>query len=378
MPDISGPRLAVAFGRRLRGAGVPITPDRAARFARALALVGPLDGPRVYWAGRATLVSAHDQIAAYDRVFATVFGGAADPASARGDTAAAHRGSDPLSAGGARDLSAPGAGAPALGSFRSGAGEGGGRPGVLTAASAEERLGTRSFEALTATELAELRRVQLTPPPRLARRTRRSAHGRRIDMRATLRRSLRTGGEPVRLARRRRRRHARRVVLLCDISGSMEPYARAFLTLLQGAVVRSRAEAFVFATRLTRLTRALRGTDPDAAIARAAALPPDWSGGTRIAAALKAFTDRHGRRGMARGAIVVILSDGWERGDPADLAHEMERLARLVHRIVWVNPRASAPGFEPLAGGMAAALPYVDELVAADDLDAVLAAVSAA
>jgi uncharacterized protein with von Willebrand factor type A (vWA) domain len=354
---------------------VPITPDRAARFARALALLEPLDGPRVYWAGRATLVSAHGQIPAYDRVFDVVFGGGADLTPVRGGAPPARapaRGGESARSPG----DAPGtARAAVLGSF--GVGEGGGRPGVLAAASAEERLGTRSFDALSPDELAELRRIALNPPPRLARRTRRAAHGRRIDMRSTLRRSLRTGGEPARLARRRRRHHPRRVVLLCDISGSMEPYSRAFLTLLQGAVVQSGAEAFVFATRLTRLTRALRGSDPDAAIARAAALPPDWSGGTRIAAALKAFTDRHGRRGMARGAVVVILSDGWERGDPADLGREMARLARLAHRIVWVNPRASARGFAPLAGGMTAALPHIDDLVPAD-LDALLAAIRTA
>jgi uncharacterized protein len=164
-------------------------------------------------------------------------------------------------------------------------------------------------------------------------------------------------------------------VLLCDISGSMEPYSRTFLALLQRAAGRGGAEAFVFATRLTRLTRALAGTDPDAAIARAAALPPDWSGGTRIASALRAFVDRHGRRGMARDAVVAILSDGWERSDPEDLGREMRRLARLAHRIVWINPRAGVSGFEPLAGGMAAALPYVDELVPGADLEAAIAAI---
>jgi uncharacterized protein with von Willebrand factor type A (vWA) domain len=375
-----GPRLAVAFGRALRAAGVPITPDREARFARALALLAPLDGPRLYWAGRSTLVSGQDQIAAYDRVFGAVLGGAFDPASARGGSAP-----PPGAAAAPARPAAPSAGtadAPAteraamIAALADAAGEGGGRPGVLAAASADERLGTRSFDPLTPAELARLRAIRLTAPPRRSRRTRRAAHGRQIDLRATLRRSLRTGGEPVRLARRQRRRRPRRVVLLCDISGSMEPYSRAFLTLLQGAVVRGGAEALVFATRLTRLTRALRGSDPNVAIARAAALPPDWSGGTRIAAALKVFVDRHGRRGMARGAIVVILSDGWERGDPADLGREMQRLARLAHRIVWVNPRASAPGFEPLAGGMAAALPHIDALVGAADLEPVLAEIA--
>lgn len=158
--------------------------------------------------------------------------------------------------------------------------------------------------------------------------------------------------------------------MLLDVSGSMESYARAFLQFLEGGVGGADAEAFVFATRLTRLTRALRGRDPQEAIARATAAAPDWSGGTRIAAALKEFNDRYGRRGMARGAVVVILSDGWERGDPQAVGREMERLARLAHRIVWVNPRAAADEFAPLAAGMAAAAPHVDALLSGHSLAA--------
>ena len=162
-------------------------------------------------------------------------------------------------------------------------------------------------------------------------------------MRRTLRASLRTGGDPIRLARRRRRVVPRRLVMLCDISGSMEPYARAYLQFLACAAGSGpNAEAFVFATRLTRVTRALAARHPERAIQRAAAAAPDWSSGTRIGDALKEFNDRHGRRGMARGAVVVILSDGWERGDPTLVGREMERLARLAHRIVWVNPRVGA------------------------------------
>jgi uncharacterized protein with von Willebrand factor type A (vWA) domain len=192
-----------------------------------------------------------------------------------------------------------------------------------------------------------------------------------IDMRRSLRSSLRTGGDPIRLARRRRRVVRRRLVMLCDISGSMEPYARAYLQFLTCAAGSGPdAEAFVFATRLTRLTRALASRNPERAIQRAAAAAPDWSSGTRIGDALKAFNDRHGRRGMARGAVVVILSDGWERGDPMLVGREMERLARLAHRIVWVNPRVSASAFAPRAGGMAAALPHCDALVSGHSFDA--------
>ena len=180
------------------------------------------------------------------------------------------------------------------------------------------------------------------------------------------------------LARRRRRIVARRLVLLCDISGSMEPYARAYLQFLACAAgAGPNAEAFVFATRLTRVTRALASRHPDRAIQRAAATAPDWSSGTRIGEALKEFNDRHGRRGMARGAVVVILSDGWERGDPALVGREMERLARLAHRIVWVNPRVGASEFSVRAGGMVAALEHCDALVSGHSFDALAEVVDA-
>jgi uncharacterized protein with von Willebrand factor type A (vWA) domain len=197
-------------------------------------------------------------------------------------------------------------------------------------------------------------------------------------MRRTLRTSLRTGGDPVQLARRRRRVVPRRLVLLCDISGSMEPYARAYLQFLTCAAgAGPNAEAFVFATRLTRVTRALASRTPERAIQRAAAAAPDWSSGTRIGAALKAFNDRHARRGMARGAVVVILSDGWERDDPELVGREMERLARLAHRIVWVNPRVAASSFSVQAGGMVAALPHCDALVSGHSFAALAEVVEA-
>jgi uncharacterized protein with von Willebrand factor type A (vWA) domain len=214
-------------------------------------------------------------------------------------------------------------------------------------------------------------RMRMATPLRRTRRDERYCHGERIDLRRTLRGSLHTGGDPVELRRRRRRVVPRRVVLLCDISGSMEPYARAYLQFLTCAGrAGPNAEAFVFATRLTRVTRALGSRNPARAIQSAAAAAPDWSSGTRIGDALKEFNDRHGRRGMARGAVIVILSDGWERGDPEVVAREMARLSRLAQRIVWVNPRAGADGFVPRAGGMAAALPYVDALVSGHSLEA--------
>src|SRR5215207_7260416 len=246
---------------------------------------------------------------------------------------------------------------------------------VPVAASDEEVLRSKHFDALAAGELAQLyrlmERLEVATPTRRMRRSQLDRRGERMDMRRTLRGSIRTAGDPIRLARRRRRVVPRRIVMLCDISGSMEPYARAYLQFLTCAAGSGpNAEAFVFATRLTRLTRALRSRSPERAIQRAAAAAPDWSSGTRIGDALKGFNDRHGRRGMARGALVVILSDGWERGDPGLVAREMERLSRLAYRIVWVNPRAAASGFSPRAGGMAAALPHCDALVSGHSLDA--------
>ena len=248
-----------------------------------------------------------------------------------------------------------------------------------TVASDEELLAHKHFDALDPAELADLYRLMtrltVATPTRRTRRARRDAHGRRIDLRRTLRGSLRTGGDPMRLRRRRRRVVRRRIVMLCDISGSMEPYARAYLQFLTCAAGSGRtgsegSEAFAFATRLTRLTRALRSRNPERAIQRAAAVAPDWASGTRIGDALKTFNDRHGRRGMARGAVIVVLSDGWERGDPELVGREMQRLARLAYRVVWVNPRAAAAGFEPRAGGMAAALPHCDAFVSGHSLRA--------
>jgi uncharacterized protein with von Willebrand factor type A (vWA) domain len=346
------PPVVGAFSRRLHDAGLPITPTRAADLAHALQLVRPVARRRLYWTARAIVVTDPAQVPAFDRVFGAVFGAARDePAEAPEPTVhpppPGRRGTNPSARAGESEdvVDIP-----------------------VGRASDEERLTTKRFEALEPHELAHLyqlmTRLRLATPPRRTRRYEKGRHGQRIDMRRTLRGSLRTAGDPVRLARRHRRVVPRRLVLLCDISGSMEPYARAYLQFLTCAAGSSpNAEAFVFATRLTRLTRALASRNPERAIQRAAETAPDWSSGTRIGDALKAFNDRHGRRGMARGAVVVILSDGWERGDPALVGREMERLARLAHRIVWVNPRVGASAFSVQAGGMVAALPHCDALV---------------
>jgi hypothetical protein len=390
--ELDLPSLAGALSQRLHDAGVPMTPARAAAFARALELVRPVSRRRLYWAARAVLVSDPVHVRAFDAVFAAVFGDRErdDEVDLDGaPTVAAAADERPVAAGRAT----PGdeaASDPRERSWASppGTSDDDDRDAIdvpLALASDEERLAERSFEALEPYELAQLyrlmARLRLATPLRRSRRRERGRHGAHVDLRRTLRGSLRTAGDPIRIARRRRRVVPRRLVMLCDISGSMEPYARAYLQFLTCAAgAGPGAEAFVFATRLTRVTRALASRRPELAMKRAAAAAPDWSSGTRIGDALKAFNDRHGRRGMARGAVIVILSDGWERGDPMLVGREMQRLARLAHRIVWVNPRVSASAFSVRAGGMVAALPYCDALLSGHSfraLDAVVDAIGA-
>jgi uncharacterized protein with von Willebrand factor type A (vWA) domain len=383
--ELDVPRLASAFGRRLHDAGVPVTPARGAELARALALVRPVSRRRLYHTARAVLVSDQASLPAFDRVFAEVFG--ARPAGAftaeELRTVASEERSPPPLGRPLDSRSGPaGAGLAAVSCGRAREDQEEGVEVPVLEASDAERLARRSFDALEPGELARLyelmSRLRLATPRRRTRRYRAGRRGARIDLRRTLRSSLRTGGDPIRLRRRERRAVGRRLVLLCDISGSMEPYARAYLQFLTCAAgAGPDAEAFVFATRLTRLTRALRSRNPDRAIQRAAAAAPDWSSGTRIGDALQTFTDRHGRRGLARGAVVVILSDGWERGDPAKVGREMERLSRLAHRIVWVNPRVAARAFSVQAGGMVAALPYCDALVSGHSYEALAEVVEA-
>ena len=387
--ELDLPAVAGAFAQRLHEAGMPVTPARSADVARALAIARPQSRRRLYWTMRSVLVTDPAEVRIFDRAFREVFGdGRPDQAFEPDEqhvTAAEEEQRAPESSTSAADGAAQqqgmwGASAPSDGDDD--------RPPVdipLALASGEERLAERSFDSLDPHELAQLydlmSRLRLATPQRRTRRVERACHGRRIDLRRTLRTTLRTAGEPMRLARRRRRFVPRRLVMLCDISGSMEPYARAYLQFLTcAAAAGPNTEAFVFATRLTRVTRALAARNPERAMQRAAATAPDWSSGTRIGDALKEFNDRHGRRGMARGAVVVILSDGWERGEPTLVGQEMERLARLAHRIVWVNPRVSARSFRVRAGGMVAAMPYCDALVSGHSFQAlgeVVAAIGA-
>jgi uncharacterized protein with von Willebrand factor type A (vWA) domain len=380
--------VAARLGRRLHDAGIPVTAERGGRLAAMLALRPPLTRPELYWTTRVTLLSGQEQVEVFDRVFAHLFSGMVDPADWRGDqppsppaplapSPPSHTTSAPAAPSG------PGTGPPRpapIGGEESSAGDE--QETVSAAVSAEERLRRRDFATLDDGELAALRdltgRMAFAPPPRRSRRQVRTAGGSDLDIRATLRRARRTGGEPLAPVHRRRRSRPRRLVLICDISGSMETYARAYLQLLMSGVGGARAEAFVFATRLTRLTRDLRSSTPAAALERAGRAAPDWSGGTRIGEAIKAFTDDYGRRGVARGAVVVIISDGWDRGDPAVLGREMARLRRLARRVIWVNPRKSSRSYEPLTAGMANAVPHIDCFLSGHSLEAfdeVLAAI---
>jgi uncharacterized protein with von Willebrand factor type A (vWA) domain len=372
--------LAVGFTTALHRAGLPVTPERAAGLARALGLVPPVDRSALYWTCRVALVTDRAQLPVFDAVFSAVFDGMLDPADGRGDpNAPPPIGSEPHTRPTAHDRRPDHEGGTSEGGTATASTDGQGedreREVLVAVASAEEQLRHTSFADLTTEELTDVRelvrRLVLSTPERRGRRVRPTRRrGDRLDLRRTVRAAQRTGGDPVRLVRAHRRTHPRRLVLLCDVSGSMEPYTRVYLTLLQGAVAGARAEAFVFSTRLTRLTRQLAGRDPDLALARAGASSSDWAGGTRLAAGIGRFVSDHGRRGLARGAVVVVLSDGWATDDPEDVAEAMGRLRRLAHRVVWVNPRKAAPGYAPLVGGMAAALPYCDAFVSGHSLAA--------
>jgi uncharacterized protein with von Willebrand factor type A (vWA) domain len=322
-------------------------------FVEAVSLVG---GQDLYWAGRATLISRREDVPAYDRVyrlFFSPFGGVPAPPPAR---------ARPM----VRVAANTGAGEP-----NQPAGDG--TPDVALASRAEA-LRRKSFALCTRAELAELARlmarIRLVAPERRSRRLR-SARAGRADLRRTLRRAFRTGGEPIERAWRERRRERRRLVFVVDASGSMSPYSRALL-LFAHAAVRSerRWEAYAFGTRLTRLTPMLAVEDPDAALRLAALQAGDWDGGTRIGESIEALVHRQEHARLVRGAVVVICSHGLDVGDPELLAAAMVGLRRLAHRVVWVNPLKEYRDYEPLARGMSAALPHVDVFESAHNLDA--------
>jgi uncharacterized protein len=345
--------IVVGFARTLRHAGVPAGPDRVQAMLAALAQLDVLAPDQVYWAGRLTLCSDPEDLPRYDAAFALYF--------AAGGAGPGRRTSNPP-----RVLRA----APfELDSDPAGGQQDAGAPTFAVRASRHEVLRHKDVSALDPAEREQLRRLFALLSPRVGvRRTLRygPANRGRIDLDATVRRMLRQGGEASRLDRQRHRLRPRRLVLLIDVSGSMAPYSDSLLRFAHAAS-RCRpagTETFTVGTRLTRVTRELRLRDPDAALAAAGRAVPDWSGGTRLGDVLKAFLDLWGQRGVARGAVVVLCSDGWERGDPAELGQQLARLARLAHRVVWVNPHKGRDGFAPATGGMVAALPHIDNLVA--------------
>ena len=383
--------VAAAFGHRLHDSGVPVTPQQSARFGSAVLLAQPKEIDELYWLGRVTLLTGHDQVGTYDRVFRHIFQGLIDIAEMGGQQSVQSTSSmqppgdrrDDAPENTVESQAGPRGSSATPGEQSSGVDDDEAPPQMLAAMSSDERLSNVDFSRCTPEELALIRRLveqlPVVPPTRTARRTRRHSSGRRLDVRATLRRAHRTAGDPVELVMRTRTDQPRRVVLLADVSGSMEPYARVYLHLMKGAVQALHAEAFVFATRLTRLTRTLSTQDPDAAYRKATQSAPDWSGGTRIGRTLMEFIDSYGRRGTARGAVVVIVSDGWETDDPAVLREAMARLSRLAHHVVWVNPRKAAKDYQPLVAGMQAALPYVDTFVSGHSvraLEEVMSAIS--
>ncbi|KQS58473.1 hypothetical protein ASG36_10415 [Geodermatophilus sp. Leaf369] len=351
--------VVLGFARTLRHAGVGASPDRVEAMLQAVGHLDVLDATDVYWAGRLTLCASPDDLDRYDAAFAAYFAGEAPrkpPRSAQQEQRMAE--SAPISAsdaGGGEDTEEA--------------------PDLKAAASEDEVLRTRDVSELSIAERDQLRRLfaLLVPaaPMRPSRRRRPDLHG-QVHPGRTVRRALRDGGEITRLQHRRARPRPRRVVLLVDVSGSMSPYADALLRFAHAAV-RARpasTEVFTIGTRLTRVTREMRLRDPDKALAASGHAIPDWSGGTRIGEVLKAFLDRWGQRGTARGAVVVLCSDGWERGGTELLAEQMRRLHRLAHSVVWVNPHKGRVGYEPLTGGMQAALPAVDHFVAGHSLAA--------
>src|SRR5262245_19685305 len=352
----------VAFGRRLRAAGVPASPDRIQAFATAVAMLGPLAMEDVYWAGRLTLCADPDDIARFDLVFSSWVYGHDPRYRLVGDVAETTRRDRVLADVGGEN-----------GHESDQADSEDERPLGL-AASDVELLRHRDYPQLSTAERAEVRRLiaLLDPvgPPRTSRRYHPARRG-PLDTHRTVRAMLARGGEPAGLRRRARGIKPRRLVFLVDVSGSMSAYSDALLRVAHAAVRRRPAtEVFTMGTRLTRVTRELRHRDPDRALVAAGRAVPDWSGGTRLGEQLKAFCDRWGQRGTARGALFVLASDGWERGDARALGVQMVRLRRLAHRVVWVNPHVAKPGFAPATAGLRAALPHVDDFLAGHDLAA--------
>jgi hypothetical protein len=347
----------VTFGRVLREAGLEVGPGRVADALTGLDLVDLSSADDVYWTLRQTLVSRWEDLDLFDAAFrawflraptAPVFRQATETTSLRLLRRSAETTRSDESAEAGKDRSTLGF-------------------------SPEELLRVRDFADMSPDEFENVGKliaeIASARPRRRSRRLRPHHRGRELDMRRLVRASLATGGEAVERTYRSRVHVPRKLVVLCDVSGSMEAYSRALVLFLHALVRSGRGvETFAFGTRLTRLTRDLIARDPEGALRAASARVVDWSGGTRIGYSLKSFNDEWGRRALTRGAVVVIVSDGWEREDAAVVGHEMSRLARQAYAVVWVNPLKGHPDYQPLAGGMRAALPYVDRFLAGHNL----------
>jgi uncharacterized protein len=359
LPQRSDPaQIAVAFTRVLRGAGLRVPSNSTHTFAEALCAVGLEERAGVYWSGRATLARRPEDIEIYDRAF-TVFFDARRSSSERNEDeplsitiAVDNDDDDDDTAGDDED-----------------SGDASDDPTIELRFSTTEVLRHKDFAQYSSDELIHaqdlMASLRLVGSPRSSLRLGRARRATsRPDIRRTMQATMRSGGEPIERHFLTPTTRLRRLVLVLDVSGSMEPYARALLRFVHAAVAgRQKVEAFALGTRLTRITRELNSRDPDVALAAASERVIDWSGGTRLGDGLRQFNDEWGVRGLARNSIVVILSDGWDRGDPETLAAQMERLHRVTHRLVWVNPLKVTPGYAPLARGMAAALPHVDAFV---------------
>ena len=353
MPANAVVRHIVTFGRVLREVGVEVGPGRVADALKGLDSVELARQDDVYWTLRQTLVSRREDLESFDIAFASWF------------------------------LATPGAPQPSRVAQRPKNARTGGEPGPgpeidggtteVGGWSADELLRTKDFGAMTPDELERaksmIKAIAVARPRRRTRRLRPDSKGHALDVRGLVRASLSTGGEPVQRAFRSRAVAPRKLVLILDVSGSMDAYARAMLLYMHAARgTGPRVEAFAFGTRLTRLTPELASRDPETAFAAAAARVTDWSGGTRIGESLKTYNAEWGRRALSQGAVVVILSDGCERGDTRLVGREMERLARQAFAVVWVNPLKGHPQYEPHAAGMRAALPYVDRFLSGHDV----------
>ncbi len=346
-------RLAVAFAYALRDAGVSVPLDSVITFVSAIEATGIDQHESVYWSGRTTLIRRPEDIDSYNSVFQAFW--------------YQDQGWMPLTFAPVEQEHTL-AVDDESGGLDSDSGDGSDQADTTLRFSTTELLREKDFAECTDEELFEaqklMSRLRIAGPPRASLRFATDRHGKRPDLRRTVRGSLRHGGEPIKREWKDAGERQRRLVLLLDISGSMEPYARALLRFVHAAVAgRQKVEAFTIGTRLTRITKDLNERDPDKALAAAAVRVADWSGGTRLGSCLRDFNDQWGVRGVARGAIVVVLSDGWDRGEPELLGQQMERLHRVTSRIVWVNPLKFTPGYAPLAKGMAAALPHIDNFV---------------